>query len=462
VAARLRLFSVEQLLERLSSRLDISSGDRDADPRQRTLRSTIAWSHDLLSDEERELFRRLSVFAGGATLPAVHAVADGDIDTLQALLDKALVQRRDELGEPRFWMLESIREFAAERAGEAGELNQLRARHAAWYLGIAASAESGLRGGDPEEIHVAVLEADIGNLWSALAFGLERGDGDLVRSIVAALPMYWIMRGRLAEARSWLDRALEVDPTEDDLRRRLLSGLATIASLQGDHVVAVEAADEAADLATELGGATDRVDGLRERAFAALLRDDFVEAERLYEELLHLAIELDNGVRTSSSRLNLATIANHTARHERAEELLRENLPFVRARGQSRCEATTLAMMAETSLRRDRPGEADRPARAAALRASQIADDPLTIYSLELVAAAAAEQGDAGRAAMLLGGTEAARGRAELTPDEDEAFVRYWTEERLDRAMSSDEVAAAWAAGRELDLGSMLADVAED
>ena len=460
-AARLRLFSVEQLLERISSRLDISSGDRDADPRQRTLRSTIEWSHDLLSDEERELFRRISVFAGGATLPAVEAVADGDADTLQALLDKALVQRRDEAGEPRFWMLESIREFAAERAGEAGELHQLSARHAAWYRDLAASAESAIRGGDPEEIHVAALEAEIGNLWSALAFGLEEHDGDLVRSIVAALPMYWIMRGRLAEARSWLDRALDLDPTADDLRRRLLSGLATIASLQGDHIVAVEAADQAADLATELGGATSRIDRLREQALAALLRDDYAAAEPLYEELLGLAIEIGNGVRTSASRLNLATIANHTARHDRAEELLRENLPFVRARGQSRCEATTLAMMAETSIRQDRPGEAAEPARTAALRSSQIADDPLTIYSLELVAAAAAEHGDGELAATLLGGTEAARGRAELTPDDDEIFVRHWAEVRLERAMSPDEVAAAWAAGRELDLGSMLAAVTD-
>ena len=209
------------------------------------------------------------------------------------------------------------------------------------------------------------------------------------------------------------------------------------------------------------------------RAVAGYLRQDqrdvtvyvkgsFASAEPLYEELLSLAIEIGNGVRTSASRLNLATIANHTARHERAEELLRENLVFVRARGQSRCEATTLAMMAETSIRRDRPEEATGPARTAALRSSQIADDPLMIYSLELAAAAAAEHGDAARAAKLLGGTEAARGRAELTPDEDEAFVRRWAEERLGRVMSSDEVAAAWAAGRELDLGSMLAEIAVD
>ncbi|HET9673135.1 MAG TPA: adenylate/guanylate cyclase domain-containing protein, partial [Actinomycetota bacterium] len=170
-AARLRLFSVDQLLERFSARLDLSSGDRDADPRQRTLRSTIAWSHDLLTEGERALFRRLSVFAGGATLEAVEAIAGGDADTLEALLDKALVQRRDEGGRPRFWMLESILDFAAERAAETDELPGLRARHAAWYRDLAASAESGLRAGDPEEIHVAALEAEIGNLRSALAFG---------------------------------------------------------------------------------------------------------------------------------------------------------------------------------------------------------------------------------------------------------------------------------------------------
>ena len=135
---------------------------------------------------------------------------------------------------------------------------------------------------------------------------------------------------------------------------------------------------------------------------------------------------------------------------------------FVRARGQSRCEATTLAMMAETSIRQDRPGEAAEPARAAALRSFQIADDPLMIYSLELAAAAATEEGAAARAARLLGGTEAARRRADLAPDEDEAFVRRWAEERLGRVMASDEVAAAWAAGRELDLGSMLAEIAVD
>jgi predicted ATPase len=459
-AARLRLFSVTQLHERLSARLDLFEAGSDADPRQRTLRSTIEWSHDLLSDEERRVFRRLCVFAGGGTLEAVQAVADGDVETLQALLDKALVQRRDDRPEPRFWMLESIREFATERAAGAGELEDLRARHAAWFRDVAERADRAIRAGDPEEIHVAALEAEIGNLWAALAFGLEAGDGDLVRSIVAALPMYWIMRGRLGEARSWLDRALDVDPTEDDLRRRLLSATASIAALHGDHVVAVEAADEAARIATALGGATDRMEGLRERALAALLKNDFATAEPLFEELLGLAIEVDNGVRTSACRLNLATIANHTDRVDRAEELLRENLSFVRARGQSRCEATTLALLAETALRRDEVGAAAEPARTAAVRSSQIGDDPLLIYSLELVAASA--DGDARRAAILLGATASARARMELEPDDDEALVRGWAEARVADGLAPDDLADAVSTGRGLDLPSALASVRDD
>jgi predicted ATPase len=461
-AARLRIFSVDQLLERLSARLDLFAGDRDADPRQRTLRATIEWSHDLLGEDEQVLFRRLSVFAGGGTLAAVEAIVHGDVDTLQALLDKALVQRREQNGEPRFWMLETIRGFASERAEAAGELAVLRADHAAWYRDLAVTAEAALRAGDPEEIHVALLEQDIENLHGALSFGLEVGDHDLVRSIVAALPMYWVMRGRLSEARSWIERGLELDPAPDDLRRRLLSNLAMVASLQGDHQVAVDAADRAADLASELGGATDRIEELRERGFAALLKGEWSTAEPVYEELFALATDVNNGVRISSSRLNLATVANKTGRHDRAHALLGENLAFVRSRGQSRCEATTLAMLAENAIFRDRPTEAAEPARTAAVRSSQIGDDPLLIYSLELVAASAADGGDGRKAARLLGAADEARRRMELDRDDDEGFVRTWIETRLTGTLPAEDVATASRAGEGLDLDSALAEATAD
>ena len=460
-AARLRLFTVEQLLDRMPV-LDLTTGEIDADPRQRTLRATIEWSHDLLSDDERVLFRRLSVFVGGCSLDAAVEVAGAELDVLEGLLDKGLLQRRTLRGEPRFWMLESIREFASERLEAAGETTGVRERHAVWFRNLAETADAAIRAGDPEEGHVDVLDGAIDDLWEAISFGLESGDGVLVRSIVSALPMFWIMRGRLTEGRSWIERALAVDPTADDLRRRLLSDLATIAAMQGDHVSAVEAADEAGLLAQELGGATDRIEHVRQEAFAALLRDDFATAEPLYEELFALATEVGNGVRTSASRLNLATIANHTDRHDRAERLLRENLTFVRSRGQSRCEATTLAMLAETSIRRDRGGEVAQTARLAAVRSSQIRDDPLLIYSLELVAASAAEEGDGRRAALLLGAADEARRRMELERDEDEAFVRNWTDSKLAGIPRSEDLASASRAGAGLDLDAALAEATTD
>ena len=129
-AARLRVFSPAQLLDRIGSQLDLFTGPRDAEPRHRTLRATIEWSHDLLSEPEQALFRRLAAFAGGCTLDAAESVCQPDPGALDGLLDKSLLQRGNDPPEPRFWMLESIGGFAAEQLAAAGEAPELRARHA--------------------------------------------------------------------------------------------------------------------------------------------------------------------------------------------------------------------------------------------------------------------------------------------------------------------------------------------
>ena len=134
------MFSPEQLVERLAQRLDLLKAGRDADPRQQTLRATIEWSYDLLEPEEQQLFRALSVFAGGCTYEAAEAVCDADPDTLQSLLDKSLIRRREEGGSPRYWMLETILELAAEHLRTAAEDVEVRRRHAEHYLEVALSA----------------------------------------------------------------------------------------------------------------------------------------------------------------------------------------------------------------------------------------------------------------------------------------------------------------------------------
>ena len=322
-AARTKALTPAQILERLSQRLDLLKGGRDADPRQQTLRATIEWSYELLSAEEQQLFARLSVFAGGCTLEAAEEVATPTSTRCSRSSRRASFASPNE----RYWMLETIREYALERLETVAETQAVTHRHAFFYRGVATLQAAELRAGEPEEGPVSVLAADIDNLRAAVDFGLGEHQYDIVREITASLPMYWTVRGLRLEARTWLERALALDAVEDDTRRVLLSALAQTAYQQGDHLLAVAMADEAAMLAAQLGGAIEELQLLREQANVAEMKGDLDTAERLLGERLAVAIEVDNGVATSSCRLNLANLANKTRRHDRADELLAENLP---------------------------------------------------------------------------------------------------------------------------------------
>ena len=454
-AARLRVFSPEQLLDRIGSRLDMFTGPRDAEPRHRTLRAMIEWSHDLLTEPEQALFRRLAVFAGGCTVEAAESVCQPGPGALDGLLDKSLLQRRDDAPEPRFWMLESIGDFAAERLAAAGEAPGLRARHGEYFRALANRMGAALRAGEPEEGPVSVLAADIGNLRAAVEFGLDTGEVQLVRDITAALGMYWVVRGLYTEARSWLDRALALDDAQDRTRQRLLSVLGTIAYAQGDHMVAVAASDEAAALAMQLGGETERFQTLDDRATAAMRRADLKAAQVLLREALDVALAVDNGVGTSSCRLRLVYVANRTGRHDEAGDLLAENLPFVRARGQARCEGYTLYGMADTAVSCGRAGEdCAADALLGARRGLQVGDKPLALCCLELFAVAAAAGGDDRRAAAMLAAAEAARREMGIEPDPDDQAVREQALKLLDQHGAA--FALGSAQGRALDLSAAL------
>jgi len=451
-AARTRTFSIEQLLERLSQRLDLLRGERDLEPRQRTLRATLEWSHELLTPDEAALYRRLSVFRGGCVLAAVEDVCDADADVLEGLVDKSLIQRRDGGVEPRFWQLETIREFASERLGEAGETDELRGRHADWYRARADDADRWLRAGEPEEVAVDALEADIDNLREAVAFGLESGHVQLVREVTATLLLYWIDRGLFGEARSWLDRALALDDARDVIRRRLLSALARIAYLQGDHLTAVAASDEAGELAMELAGVTERFERIDAVADAALLNEDFAAAEALLGDALDAATESDNGVGMSATRLGLASLAMQDGRFERAADLLGENLTFVRGRGQTRCEGFTLAGFSRLALLREQAREASEYALTGAERATRISAHGLLIICLERFARGAAELGEGRRAALLLGAVDAAQAAMGIEASPEATAFRAETLSRARRELDEQQLESALAEGREYDL----------
>jgi hypothetical protein len=205
-AARTGVLSTEQLLERLGGRLDLLRGGRDADPRQRTLRSTIAWSYELLDPDEQRTFRRLAVFAGGCTLEAAEEVCDADVDVLESLLDKSLLRRRAAPSGPRYWMLETIREFAAEALEAAGEAPELQARHAARFGALAERLALEVRWADPAA--TAVVEDELSNFRVGLRAALDRRDPELSGRYLFGLWYQWLTKGHgresAAAAGEWL------------------------------------------------------------------------------------------------------------------------------------------------------------------------------------------------------------------------------------------------------------------
>src|SRR5256885_41439 len=202
-AARTRVLTPSQILDRLGQRLDLLKGGRDADPRQQTLRATIEWSHDLLTGDEKQLFARLAVFTGGCTLDAAEDVCDADVDVLQSLLDKSLLRHTGD----RFWMLETIREFAVERLKSRPETDRVLKRHAQWYLGLAKSADRASRGATEREWLVR-LGGELENLRSAIDW-TRNHDGHLEVELVEASWYFFSPRGLLPEALGYLPHAVQ-------------------------------------------------------------------------------------------------------------------------------------------------------------------------------------------------------------------------------------------------------------
>ena len=239
-AARAAALTPAALLDRLSSRLDVLRGPRDAVERQRTLHATIAWSYDLLEEAEQRAFRRLAVFAGGATLEAAETVCDAELDELLSLVAKSLVRHTASDGEARYWMLETIREFAVDRLGESGERETYRDRQCSWFAQVASDARERLVGPGSSEL-LARLERDRENLRSAFARALERegvGDGGAaghagtVGPLAVVLCRLHTLRGRYGEAEAAARHGLDCSPGDLDAAA-LLQGLGVVLSRQG-------------------------------------------------------------------------------------------------------------------------------------------------------------------------------------------------------------------------------------
>jgi len=297
-AARVRVLSPQAIMDRLGDRLALlSSGSRDVPERQQTLRGAIAWSHDLLEDDDRRVFARFSAFAGGATLDAIQAVvfdpgerADA-LDAIASLVDKSLVRQETQAdGEPRFRMLETIREYAIEQLDARGETEQQRERHAAWVLAFAERHASTVFG-DEQRVALDAFERDHDNIRAAIAWAMTTGRVDTAMRVFAATWRFWQMRGYLAEGREQADRIL-AGPTEGvdpEVRAAALEAAGGIAYWQADMGASQAWYAEALALARAAGDDARTANALYNMSFAyALTEDEMEEARAIAIEAVEL------------------------------------------------------------------------------------------------------------------------------------------------------------------------------
>ncbi len=413
-AARLRAMSVDQVLERLTDRFRLlTGGSRSAPDRQQTLRMSIDWSHDLCNPDERELWRRLSVFTHGFELDAAEAVAAQEhtshdlLDVVASLVDKSILIREEHPGVVRYRLLDNLREYGLERLHEAGEFPELRRRHRDWYLMLLDRAEAEWIGPD-QSSWITRIERERPNLAAALEYCLtEPGEAENGLRIANVLYIFWISRGLLNEGRLWLARVLAAqggEPTRE--RVKALAASAILAANQGDVPMGQALVREARDEAARLDDRLAEIIATHAAGHVQIYADDPAEAIRLLDSIVDAVRSGHNILRYISTVLGLATATAVLRRREETARYTDEVLEITRARGESIYRSYALCMRGLAEWHDD-PAAA-RPDFAQAAALSGDVDDLLgTAIAVEALAWTAAAAGQFERSAILLGAADA-------------------------------------------------------
>jgi len=371
-AARIRLLSPQALLQRQGSRLTLlTGGGRDLPARHQTLRAAIAWSYSLLDQREQTLFARLAVFAGGCTLEAVEAVCHAEealeVDVLDgaSLVDKSLLRQMEGLDdEPRFTMLETIREYAVERLVATGEEADVRHRHASYYLALAEGAEPAW-GTAEEPRWLDLLEHEHDNFRAALAWSLQSGDAQIGGRLAGALAYFWSSRGFDREAMDWLEQATAQGASASAaVRARALAWLGVLKAWWGEQERAASLAAESVALARDAGDQRVLAEALAFAGPRAAQRGDYARAAALFDESLALFRELGD-LRGIAGHLGVAGIlgcqgalAFRQGATERAMRLIEEALTLTRRAGNLDGIARTLNTLGMIARSQGEPARA--------------------------------------------------------------------------------------------------------
>lgn len=456
VAAQLKVFTIEQLTDRLSNLLDVR-GHRDAEPRHRTLRTAIAWSHSLLSPEAQQAFRRISVFPAGATAEALEEVTGTDLDTLFALLDASLVRRRDDANEPRFWMLETIREFARQRLEESDEVLMVRARHARFYRAMASRAGRALDGGT--EDWLGVLDPEVENIRATLSWFLEEEDYEAAQDAAGSVGRYWLERGSLAELRSWLDRSLSGGPRHGPAFAGAINRLSSAVYLQGEYELARAMAEEALIAAREVGDPMPIQYALTNLANALEAMDLLDEAWPIEEEVLRICRDLraEHPRLLTLALINISYSSLIRGRYEDAVAYSEEAISAARELGHSSSEGVARCNLAEATLRLGRVDLAADQIMDAIYSAVDVYDRLLQADCLEVLAAVEVERGAHRSAARILGTSEALREVTGYHMQPAERDLHHDTLAKIRTEIGESELTSAWSEGARSDVEETLA-----
>ncbi len=325
-AARLRALSVEEVARRMDRRLQLlAGGSRTALPRHQTLRASMDWSHDLLSEFERVLFRRMSVFAGGCSLEAIETIGGDEttpvtVDLLTQLVDKSLVVV--DADSARYRMLETVREYALERLIAAGETERIRGQHRDFYLALAERAGPELRGPEQQIWHRR-LETERDNLRVALEWSLSSEDAGALLRLAGALWRFWNVRGPWHEGQQWLERALAMDQEAAPAaaRAKAAFGAGVLAWWRDDDARASQLLEESRRLAEQLGDRRLAADVIRQMAVVASSRGEHDQARHLAETSLRLFEELDDRWGTAAASRLLGFRAAGSVGHHRSDRI---------------------------------------------------------------------------------------------------------------------------------------------
>jgi predicted ATPase/DNA-binding SARP family transcriptional activator/DNA-binding CsgD family transcriptional regulator len=459
-AGRMGVLSAEQLASRLEDSLKLLTGGRTADPRHRTLRATLEWSHELLSEHERTLFRRLSVFAGGWTLEAAEEVCSGEgieqddvLDILSKLVDKSLVVAETSPGvdgELRYRMLEPIRQYGQERLEESGEADATRDRHAASFLALAGKAGPELRG--PRQVPwLKRLDTERDNVRGAMTWLVGQGESQTVARIGWALWLFWWMHGHFSEGRRWMEEALSKGSAMPaSFRAKALFVAGTMADGQADRRSAEPLIEESLMLFRELGDKLGSALALSGAGLVAVGQGQHERGVALFHEAVDLFLEIGErwGASVTFSFLAVGWFGRGDAKRpkrlaERGLELAREiDSPEAICVA---CHAGTMAAQAEGDHERARG-----LLQEGLVLAAEAGNETNVAYCLEGLAALAASEGRLERAGGLWGAAEALLEKIEVA-----AYIYaphrsvYQGQVRAARARL-DEAAwqTAWAEGR--------------